>query len=271
MLAIFYGKINVCIMARVIAITNQKGGVGKTTTSVNLAAYLASMGRRVLLIDFDPQANASSGLGIPPRLITDHVYHVLMRNMPFDQAVRRTAVPGLHILPAHQDLAGALVELMHIPDREYMLRAIINRLRHQYHYIIIDLPPSLSLLTINGLVAADEILIPIQAEYYSLEGLGQLLHTIDLINTNLNARVGVLGALLTMYNKRETLSREVAKEVRRHFPYRVFDVEIPRSIALAEAPSFAKPIILYDPTSAGARAYEALAREIINQEKIHNS
>jgi chromosome partitioning protein len=256
-------------MARVIAVTNAKGGVGKTTTSVNLAAYLASMGRRVLIIDFDPQANASSGLGVPPRLITDHVYHVLMGNMPFDQAVRRTAVSGLHILPAHQDLAGALVELMQVPDREYMLRAIVNRLRHHYHYIIIDLPPSLSLLTINGLVAADEILIPIQSEYYSLEGLGQLLTTIDLINKNLNARVGVCGALLTMYNKRETLSREVAKEVRRHFPHRVFDVEIPRSIALAEAPSFAKPVILYDPSSPGARAYESLAREIIQQEKFN--
>ncbi|MFA7201688.1 MAG: AAA family ATPase [Candidatus Paceibacterota bacterium] len=253
-------------MARIIAVTNQKGGVGKTTTSVNLAAYLASMGRRVLLIDFDPQANASSGLGVPTHLITESIYHVLMGQMPYDQVVRRTALPQLHIIPANQDLSGAAVELMQVPDRESMLKNVVNRLRHHYHYVIIDLPPSLSLLTINGLVAADEVLIPIQAEYYSLEGLGQLLGTIDLINKNLNARVKVCGALLTMYNKRETLSREVAKEVRRHFPYHVFESEIPRAIALAEAPSFAKPVVLFDPQSSGARAYELLAREVIAQE-----
>ena len=254
-------------MARVIAVTNQKGGVGKTTTSVNLAAYLSSMGRRVLLIDFDPQANASSGFGIPVHLIHESIYDVLMGRMPYEQVARRTALPHVHLMPANKDLAGAPVELMQLPDRESMLKNVINRLRHHYHYVIIDLPPSLSLLTINGLVAADEVLIPIQAEYYSLEGLGQLLQTIDLINKNLNARVKVCGALLTMYNKRETLSREVAKEVRRHFPYHVFETEIPRSIALAEAPSFAQSVLQYDPHSPGARAYENLAREIISQEQ----
>jgi chromosome partitioning protein len=253
-------------MARVISICNAKGGVGKTTTAVNLAGYLASMGRKVLLIDFDPQANASSGLGIPPHLLNESIYNLLMGTMPYDQVVRRSALPYLHIIPANKDLAGVLIELMSVQEREYVLRSLVNRLRHHYHYILIDLPPSLSLLTINGLVASDEVLIPIQAEYYSLEGLGQLLGTIDLINKNLNARVKVCGALLTMYNKRETLSREVAKEVRRHFPYHVFETEIPRSIALAEAPSFAKPVVLYDPHSSGARAYENLAREVIAQE-----
>ena len=254
-------------MARVIAITNAKGGVGKTTTSINLGAYLAAAGKRVLIIDFDPQGNASSGLGIHPRTLAASVYHVLFGGVAYEAVVRPVAVPHLYVLPANADLAGALVELMDVPDREFVLRNFINRIRHHYQYIIIDLPPSLSLLTVNGLVAADEVLIPIQSEYYSLEGLGQLLQTIELINNNLGTHIKVTGALLTMYNRRETLSREVEKEVRRHFPHHVFDVTIPRSITLAEAPSFAKPIAQYDPHSAGARAYEQLAYEIIAQEQ----
>ncbi len=254
-------------MARVIAVTNQKGGVGKTTTSINLAAYLAAEGKRVLVIDFDPQGNASSGFGVHPRTLSASIYHVLFGGVAYSSIIRPVALPHLYLLPANPDLAGALVELMDMPDREFVLRHFINRIRHQYQYIIIDLPPSLSLLTVNGLVAADEVLIPIQSEYYSLEGLGQLLQTIELINANLGVRIHVAGALLTMYNRRETLSREVEKEVRRHFPHHVFDVTIPRSITLAEAPSFAKPIIQYDPRSLGARAYEQLAREIIAQER----
>jgi chromosome partitioning protein len=252
-------------MARIIAICNQKGGVGKTTTSINLAAYLASFGKKVLLVDFDPQGNASSGLGVSPRSLKNSVYHAFLGYVEHHEAVRKLA-ENLHLLPASPDLAGALVELMEAPNREFMLRRFLNRIRHHYHYILIDLPPSLSLLTVNGLVGADEVLIPIQTEYYSLEGLGQLLETVDLINRNLNTRIKITGALLTMFNKREMLSREVSKEVRLHFPHYVFQTTIPRSVSLAEAPSFAQPIVEYDPRCSGAKAYELLAREIIAQE-----
>lgn len=253
-------------MARIIAICNQKGGVGKTTTAVNLGGYLAALGKKVLLVDFDPQGNASSGLGITPRTLQESVYHALFGYTHHDKIIHQAPIVNYHVMPASPDLAGALIELMQVSEREFALRRLLNRVRHQYHYIIIDLPPSLSLLTVNGMVAADEVLIPIQSEYYSLEGLSQLLETLDLINKNLGARTKVGGALLTMYNKRETLSREVARNVRRHFPYHVYDVEIPRAVALAEAPSFSKPIVLFDPSSPGAKAYEALAREVIAQE-----
>jgi chromosome partitioning protein len=258
-------------MARVIAICNQKGGVGKTTTAINLGAYLAALGKKVLIVDFDPQANASSGLGISPRFLKESVYHALFGYSHYDSVIKQSALANLYVMPSSPDLAGALVELIEIPEREFVLRRLLNRLRHYYHYILIDLPPSLSLLTINGLVAADEVLIPIQAEYYSLEGLSQLLETIELINKNLQTNIKITGAVITMYNRHETLSRDVAREVRRYFPYYVFEIEIPRSISLAEAPSFSKPIILYDPNSAGARAYELLARELINQEKSTSS
>lgn len=255
-------------MAKVIAVCNQKGGVGKTTTSVNLPAYLALLGKRVLLIDFDPQANASSGLGFSPKLEQKSIYHGILDQAHFDDLLKNTSLFNYHLLPANQHLAGALVELVNLPEREFYLRKFINRIRHQYDYIFIDLPPSLSLLTINGLVASDEVLIPIQSEYYSLEGLGQLLETVDLINNNLETRINVAGGLLTMYDKRERLSRDVAKNVRQYFPHKVFEVEIPRCVALAEAPSFGRPIILYKPDSIGAKAYEKLAREIINSEII---
>lgn len=256
-------------MARVIAICNQKGGVGKTTTAVNLGAYLAAAGKRVLLIDFDPQANASSALGhnIKEEL---SVYHGILGAVPHEQVVKPTVLANLHLVPAAPHLAGALVELVDVPEREYFLRKFVNRLRHGYDYILIDLPPSLSLLTVNGLIAADEILIPVQTEYYSLEGLGQLLETVELIKNNMKHPLRVSGALITMYDKREHLSREVSKNIRRHFPHHVFEVEIPRAVALAEAPSFSKPIILYRPDSAGALAYERLAREIIAQEADYN-
>lgn len=254
-------------MARIIAICNQKGGVGKTTTAINVGAYLAALGKKVLLVDFDPQANASSGLGVSPRFLTESVYHALLGYVEHEKIIKPSAIINYHLMPASADLAGALVELIEIPEREYMLRRLLNRVRHHYNYIVIDLPPSLSLLTVNGLVAADEVLIPIQAEYYSLEGLGQLLETIELINKNLGTKIGISGAVLTMYNKRESLSRDVAKELRQHFPHYVYTVEIPRAVSLAEAPSFSKPIILYDPYCAGAKAYELLARELIAQEQ----
>jgi len=253
-------------MAKVITICNAKGGVGKTTTAINLPAYLAALGKRVLLIDFDPQANATSGLGLEPKKIIDHIYHAIFGYAEMSNVIKNTLLYNYHIIPANQDLAGALVELVGLDEREFFLRKFVNRLRHEYDYIFIDLPPSLNLLTINGLVAADEVLIPIQCEYYSLEGLSQLLEIIDLINNNLGRQINIAGGLLTMYDKREKLSREVAFEVRKNFPYYVYETEIPRSVALAEAPSFGKPIILYDPNSPGAKAYERLAREIIGRE-----
>jgi chromosome partitioning protein len=252
-------------MARAISICNQKGGVGKTTTAINLSVYLAALGKKILLIDFDPQANASSGLGYPPKLEDNSVYHGISGYATIENLIRNTTIFNHHLIPSNQHLAGALIELVNLPEREYYLRRFINRLRHQYDYIFIDLPPNLNLLTVNGLVASDEVLIPIQCEYYSLEGLGQLLETIELINKNLWQRLKVAGGLLTMYDKREKLSREVALEVRKHFPYHVYGAEIPRCVALAEAPSFGKPIILYNPNSTGAKAYERLAREILNK------
>lgn len=253
-------------MARVIAICNQKGGVGKTTTSVNLSAYLAAAGRRSLLVDFDPQANASSALGSHPLRTEISIYHALIGQVEPQSVVKPTALHNHHLVPAAPHLAGLLIELVGETNREYFLRTFLHHLRHQYDYILIDLPPSLSLLTVNGLVAADEVLIPVQAEYYSLEGLGQLLQTVDLIRDNLQHRLQVAGALITMYNRREKLSREVAKNIRQHFPHTVFETEIPRNVALAEAPSFSRPILLYRPDSPGARAYERLAAEVIRQE-----
>ncbi len=253
-------------MARVISICNAKGGVGKTTTAVNLGAYLSAAGKRVLLVDFDPQANASSALGhvYHPSLAT--IYHGVLGEIPAEQIVRPTQIFNFHFIPAAPHLAGILIELVNVPGREKFLRKFLNGLRHKYDYVLIDLPPSLSLLTVNGLVASDEVLIPVQAEYYSLEGIGQLLETIELIKNNLKHRLVVTGALITMYDKRERLGRDVAKNLRLHFPYRVFESEIPRSVALAEAPSFSKPVMLYRPDSPGAVAYRQLAEEIIRRE-----
>ena len=253
-------------MTRVISICNQKGGVGKTATAVNLSGYLAMLGKKVLLIDFDPQANASSGLGYPPKLDEYSIYHGLLNNIEFNALVKNTPLYNYHLIPSNQHLAGALVELVNLPEREFVLKNFIDKIRDQYDYIFIDLAPSLSLLTINGLVASDEIIIPVQCEYYSIEGISQILDTINMINTNLNRQIKISGAVLTMYDKREKLSREVSKNVRQHFPYLVFETEIPRCVAIAEAPSFSKPIILYNPNSTGAQAYEKLAKEIILQE-----
>jgi len=253
-------------MARVIAICNQKGGVGKTTTAVNLGAYLALAGRRVLLVDFDPQANASSALGHDHSKEYKSIYHGIIGEATHEELILPSAIYNYHYIPAAPHLAGALVELVGMPEREYFLRKFLNRVRHQYDYILIDLPPSLSLLAINGLMAADEVIVPVQAEYYSLEGLGQLLETVELIKNNLDHPIRISGALITMYNKREHLSREVAKNLREHFPYRVFAVQVPRSVALAEAPSYAKPVLLYRPDSSGADAYRRLADEVIADE-----
>jgi chromosome partitioning protein len=241
--------------------------VGKTTTAVNLGAYLALQGQRVLLVDFDPQANASSALGNDPLKVDQSVYHGILGHVEAWEIVKPSPLFNYHYIPAAPHLAGALVELVDQPEREYFLRRFLNHLRHKYDYVLIDLPPSLSLLTVNGLIAADEVLVPVQAEYYSLEGLGQLLETVNLIRTNMGHDLRVAGALLTMHEKRERLSREIAQNLRTNFPHHVFQTEIPRCVSLAEAPSFGRPIPLYRPDSNGAQAYASLANELRAQEK----
>lgn len=253
-------------MGRVIAICNAKGGVGKTTTAVNVGACLAAQGRKVLLVDFDPQGNATSALANGAQF-EHNVYHGVVGLKSHDDLIKSSAISNYDFIPAAQDLAGALIDFVNMHEREYILRKFINGIRHRYDYVIIDLPPSVSLLTINGLIASDEIIIPVQAEYYGLEGLSQLLETVGLIQNNLQHPVKVAGAVVTMFNKRERLSREVAKNLRKHFPHKVFDVEIPRCVAVAEAPSFGKTIMQYSPSSAGAIAYKRLAREILDLEQ----
>lgn len=252
-------------MSLVISVVNNKGGVGKTVTAVNLPAYLAALGKKVLLVDLDPQANATSGVGIDPRKVEFSVYHVINGKISANQAVRNTKLFGYHILPSSFDLAGATVELVNMKNREFRLQDTITQLRHEYDYIIIDSPPSLGLLTLNGLVASDEVLIPVQCEYYALEGLAQLIETIDLVKENLGKDINILGAVLTMYDRRNKLARKVAKEVRRNFPGYVFDAVIPRNVDLAEAPGYGKTIFQFNSTSQGALAYRLLAEEVIKK------
>ncbi len=249
-------------MARVITILNQKGGVGKTTTVVNLGAYLAYFQKKTLVVDLDPQFNATIGLGVR-HAERETIYHALIGEIDVKSAVRATSLAHLDIVPSSPDLSGALVELLDLPDRNERLRNVLEPLREEYDFILIDLGPSLNILTLNGLMASDEVLIPVQCEYFSLEGIHQLLETVRLVRENLNHPVKISGALLTMYDKREKLSREMAREIRKRFPYRVYDIEIPQSVALAESPSFRRPVMLHAPQSSGAFAYEALAREII--------
>src|SRR4030042_6612919 len=243
----------------IISIVNQKGGVGKTTTAVNLAAYLAKLNKRVLLIDLDSQANATSGIGIADEGNAS-VYDVLINNHPAEKAIKNTSIDGYHIIPSHISLAGASVELIEHENREYKLSRAINNLKEIYEYIFIDCPPSLCLLTINGLVASDKILIPGQSEYYALEGLGQLLNTIGLVQGNLKPELELMGAIITMFDSRNRLSKDVLEELYQYFPGKIFKSVIPRSVRLAEAPSFGKPIAEYEPESKGAKAYERLAR-----------
>ncbi len=254
-------------MAKIISLVNQKGGVGKTTTATNLASYLAQAGKFVLLVDLDPQGNASSGLGIDIRNLGKSLYHTMVSGEHPKSAIVKTEVFGHDLLPSSQDLAGAGIELVHFDNREFRLYDVLRQIRTDYDYIIIDSPPSLGLLTINGLVASDEVIIPVQTEYYALEGLSQLLDTINLVRENLQPQLKIMGAVLTMYDKRNRLSRQVLREMRDHFPGRVFDSVIPRSVRLAEAPSFGKSILQFDAFSKGARSYKNLAREIIELEK----
>jgi chromosome partitioning protein len=251
-------------VARVIAIANQKGGVGKTTTAVNLAASLAAAEQRTLLIDGDPQGNATSGVGIHPEDGTATVYDVLIGEKSLADATQHSVLfKHLDVVPATPDLAGAEVELVDRPSRERMIRNAVSPVRSQYDFVIVDCPPSLGLITLNMLAAADSLLIPLQCEYYALEGLSQLLNTVHLIQRNINPELAIDGVLLTMYDARLNLSRQVAAEAREYFGTQVFDTVIPRNVRLAEAPSFGKPIILYDVASVGAQAYLAVAKELI--------
>ncbi len=250
-------------MARIIAVCNQKGGVGKTTTSVNLGAYLAAQGKYVLLVDLDSQANATLGLGVQVQPTAQNVYHSLVSDANPLSMVRKTSIFGYDILPAAQSLAGATVELVSMEEREYRLRKALNHLRNNYDYVLIDCPPSLGLLTINALAAADHVLIPVQCEYYALEGLGQLMRTIDLVRGGINPDLSVLGVVLTMHDKRNQLSQQVVSEVTHNFPGRVFQSVVPRGISVAEAPSFGKTILEHDPSGNAAMAYRHLAEEII--------
>ncbi len=250
-------------MAIKIAFCNQKGGVGKTTTAVNLAAYLAHEGKRVLLVDLDPQANATSGLGVYPESAKANLYHYISGQAQAQDVVVSSGIENLDIIPGSKDMAGAAVELISEQDREFKLKEVLDPISEYYDFIIIDCPPSLGILTINGLVAADKVVIPVQCEYYALEGLTQLLETINLIKENITPDLEIMGALLTMYDRRNKLSAAVAKEVRRNFPGKVFESVVPRSVALAEAPSYGKPISCYNTISKGARAYKGFAYEII--------
>ena len=254
-------------MGKIIAIVNQKGGVGKTTTAVSLSAYLAHFGRSVLLVDIDPQANATSGLGLDHKNLEAGVYEALIGNKGINEIIKRTIQNGLKVAPATMSLAGAGIELVELDNREFRLSYILEEVRKDYDYIIIDGPPSLGLLTINSLVACDEVLIPIQSEYFALEGLSQLLETISLVQNNLKPNLGIMGAVITMFDKRNKLSEAVMEELYKYFPNRIFRSIIPRTVRLAEAPSYGRSILHYDPKSKGGKCYENLAREVMSLEK----
>ncbi len=252
-------------MSRIIAIANQKGGVGKTTTAVNLSAALAHYGKKVLMIDADPQGNATSGIGLAKKDIKLCIYDVLINGVPLEKIVLSSAWDRLDIIPATIQLAGAEIELVPTMNRETKLKQALKKVKDGYDYLLIDCPPSLGLLTINALTAADEVLIPIQCEYYALEGLGQLINTISLVRKHLNERLTITGVVLTMFDGRTNLSEQVAEEVKTYFKELVYKTIIPRNIRLSEAPSHGQPIMAYDPRCRGAEVYLSLAQEVINR------
>ena len=257
------------MLTHIIAVTNQKGGVGKTTTAISLSACLADCGKRTLLVDLDPQGHATSGLGIDKTSLTKNLYDCLIEQTPMTEVVKKTMIKKLAVIPATMDLAGAAVELVTVPQREYVLKnvlsAYLQSLKKPYDYVIMDCPPSLGLLTVNALAAADSVLIPVQCEFYALEGLAQLMQTVEMVRSSLNDKLYLLGLLMTMYDGRTNLSIQVTEEVKKYFSGQVFQTIIPRNVRLGEAPSHGEPITIYDPHSKGAEVYKKLAKEVIRR------
>lgn len=249
-------------MGKVISVANQKGGVGKTTTTVNLSTILAKKGKKVLLIDTDPQGNATSGLGITKEVELS-VYDILVGDTEFDEVIQETAIKNLSLCPSNISLSGAEVELVSMMSREQRLKTKLDAIKDRYDYILIDCPPALGLITLNAFTASDSVLIPVQCEYFALEGLGQLLNTVNLVKKHLNKNLEIEGALLTMYDARTNLSNQVVKEVKKYFENKVYKTVIPRNVRLSEAPSYGMPISIYDPRSKGAKAYEKFAKELL--------
>ena len=255
-------------MGRIIAVANQKGGVGKTTTAINLSACLAEKEQKVLVIDIDPQGNTSSGLGIDKNNVENTVYELMLGEAELKDCIMVEVYPNLSVLPSNINLAGAEIELIGLENQQFILKTQIDKIRYEYDFIIIDCPPSLNLLTINSMTTADTVLVPIQCEYYALEGLSQLIHTVNLVKERLNPELDMEGVVFTMYDSRTNLSMQVVENVKNHLKQNVYKTVIPRNIRLAEAPSYGKPINMYDPKSAGAEAYMALADEVINRKGV---
>ena len=253
-------------MGRIIAVANQKGGVGKTTTSINLAACLAEKGKKVLAVDMDPQGNLTSGLGVDKDSVEKSIYELIIGEVDINEVINKEVLENLDIIPTSIDLSAAEIELIGVDDKEYILRNAIDQVKDQYDFVIIDCPPSLSMLTINAMTTADSVIVPIQCEYYALEGLSQLIHTIDLVKDRLNNDLEIEGVVFTMYDARTNLSLQVVENVKENLQQNIYKTIIPRNVRLAEAPSYGQPITLYDPRSTGAEAYRLLAEEVINRE-----
>src|SRR6187402_1719331 len=252
-------------MSKIIALANQKGGVGKTTSSINLAASLAVLEYRTLLVDADPQANSTSGIGFDPRNVKNSIYECIINEVDPRDAIIKTETPNLDLLPAHIDLVGAEIEMINLDNREYKMQEVFNKIRDEYDFIIIDCSPSLGLITINALTAADSVIIPVQCEFFALEGLGKLLNTIKIIQTRLNPALEIEGILLTLYDSRTSLGNQVVEEVRTHFQKMTFATIIPRNVKLSESPSFGLPVIVHDAESKGAISYLNLAHEVLDK------
>lgn len=255
-------------MGRTIAVANQKGGVGKTTTSINLSASLAAKGKQVLVIDTDPQGNTTSGFGIDKNNLENTIYELMLSECSIEECILKNVIPGVSMIPSNVNLAAAEIELIGIDKKEYILKNEVDWVKDRYDFIIIDCPPSLSMLTINAMTTADTVLVPIQCEYYALEGLSQLIHTVNLVKERLNPELDMEGVVFTMYDSRTNLSMQVVENVKSHLNQNIFNTLIPRNIRLAEAPSYGMPINLYDPKSAGAEAYMLLADEVLNRKDV---